>query len=875
MPASVILIEASPRVVASGAVSTMRMAGGGASAPYYYSGQHWRAGVVQLPTFTTELGFDGGEIGTGGVPQAAEIQWAPSSKADLAAMAALYWPDAAVTIRIGPEGALPPVRLTGKVLDAQVADGVLKLQMADPAAALKKPLLTARYAGTGGLEGPVEWTGKIRRRVWGRVWNLAGEPIDKANNIYAFADPLQKLQAFDALRDKGAAASSITVLAWAGSAAATFAALQAAAAPGGGGVVCPSIACVKWWTKPAGDLTADLRGEIGASYVETAPEIAERLVGVIGGVAFAAGTVAAAKTLRPAAVGWVAKDENTGAAAQIEQLLGDNSLLWVLDAAGAIVLRPWAWGASTASAVSRKVTRKRALKPVATRKIGYQRNETQMARGDLAAIVLREDGANMLEAPLTMSTGSAATAGAFYEDTGASSSARDRYRIRLDDNNAAWFIQDNLIPVSAGETLWMRAYFYAGVGASGTSQFKMQAFNTNGGYVSDIATGPDNPASAGPLWLLREGLATIPAGVAYVKPYFERYGGVSGGSFYLAEPVISRHQLGATQNVDGANMIPDPLNFNGGSLANGAIFQTLNAAGRPAERKCAELAFANNALCRWGPLMACRPGEKLFYQHVVSSNSSTGTETCNASFSYFDASGAPLGAVNLSGSSYNTSRTLASAYGVWAIVSCAVTVPAGAAYIQFYVERPVFTGFSFYVGEPVVTRAQSGADVTASNVSAGITGQGVLATANNVDPSTAVFLSTGSVPPILASGSFTYTSTASSVTLSWAAFTLYRTDGTTIAVSAGSQAITGLSASNTYCVYPYVVDSGGTTGTVSLAAGAIGSPAVLSAAAGSAASQAIAYLRANIPVRGLQVSTPASGSGGGGGGAFANGFGFK
>jgi hypothetical protein len=391
MAAPLILIEASPRLVSTGATATVRLAGGGAFSPYYYGGQHWRAGVVQLPTFITSLSFDGGDFGAGGIPQAAEIQWAPTTKADLAAMAAYYWPDAAITVRIGVEGALPPVRLTGKVLDAPIDGGVLKLQLSDPAASIRKPLLTARYGGTGGLDGPADWEGKIKRRVWGRIWNLAGEPIDKANNIYAFADPLQRLQAFDAVRDKGAPASSLTTLAWQGTSAATLAALQAATAPTGGGVVCPSIACVKWWTKPAGDLTADLRGEIGASYVETAPEIAERIVGVLGGVSFTSGTVAAAKALRGAAVGWIARDENTTAAAQIEQLLGDNSLLWLLDQSGAIAIKPYAWGSPIATATSLKVGRKNVLKPLATRKIGYQRNETQMARGDIAAILFAED----------------------------------------------------------------------------------------------------------------------------------------------------------------------------------------------------------------------------------------------------------------------------------------------------------------------------------------------------------------------------------------------------------------------------------------------------------------------------------------------------
>lgn len=394
MAAKVILIEASPRRAADGINETVRLAGGGGQFPYFYGGQHYRAGVVQLPTIVTAITFDGGDFGAGGVPQAAELQWAASRKADLAAIANYFWIDAPITVRIGDEnsaGTLPAVTITGKVLSATVDGGVVKLQLSDPAADLKKPLLTARFGGTGGVDGPAEWDGRIKTRVWGRVWNLEGELIDRANNVYCWADPARPIQSFDALRDKGAPAAAINVLAWQGSVAATFAALQAAVAPQGGGVACPSIACVKWWTQPAGALTADLKGEIGAGYVETTAQIVQRLVQAGPNTPFAAGTIAAAQAARAMPVGWVAKDDNTGVASMIEELLGNASMLWLLNASGEIVIREWSWGASVATAVSQSVKRTSVIAPVGTRKLGYKRNETQMARGDLAAIVLWGD----------------------------------------------------------------------------------------------------------------------------------------------------------------------------------------------------------------------------------------------------------------------------------------------------------------------------------------------------------------------------------------------------------------------------------------------------------------------------------------------------
>lgn len=411
MAAMLILVEAQPRQASDGATRTVRLAGGGAAYPYYYAGEHWMAGITGLPTIITSLTFDGTDLGTGGVPQAAEIVWGTSSRADLADLAGLVWADALITVRIGPEGSLPPVALSGKVLTATVEDGgKLKIAMADPAADLKKPLLTDRYGGTGGLDGPADWAGTIKKRIWGRVWNVQGEPLDPVYNIYAFADPLRHLQAITAVRDKGAAATDLNLLPWQGSAAATLTALQAAAVPAGGGIACPSLACVRWWTQPAGDLTADIEGETEGGYVETAAGIASRLVSAVAGPSFAAGAIASANADRPAPVGWIAADESTTVAAMLDQLLGSVSILWALNASGQIELRRWAWGAPVASVQSHSVTRTTSYRPVGTRRLGYRRNEHKMARGSLAAIVLVSDVAFEDGSGLTETLGDLATA---------------------------------------------------------------------------------------------------------------------------------------------------------------------------------------------------------------------------------------------------------------------------------------------------------------------------------------------------------------------------------------------------------------------------------------------------------------------------------
>ena len=130
----------------------------------------------------------------------------------------------------------------------------------------------------------------------------------------------------------------------------------------------------------------------------------------------------------------------------------------------------------------------------------------------------------------------------------------------------------------------------------------------------------------------------------------------------------------------------------------------------------------------------------------------------------------------------------------------------------------------------------------------------------------------GSIPPTIPNVAFTYTSTTTSITVSWAAMTIYRANGTTISISAGSQAITGLTANTNYQIYPYAVDNGTSSASMAFATGltgSSGSPAVCYPTAGSAEAAAVMYQRGNIPLYTLSATTPASGSGGGGGGGRA------
>lgn len=384
----VVWIEAQPRDPATGAVQTVRLAGGGGAAPYLRDGNHYRAGVARLPRFRAALEF--GEDGwTGGtVPQTSRVAFRPADRALLEQLAALFWLDAPIAIDVGPEAGPWPRVLTATVVGVGVGEIGLDLEIADLSARLDKPVVTERFAGSGGLEGGAEAEGRPKRRSWGFVFNLEGRILDKANNLYEFGDPSRSWQEWLALRDMGRG-GAFTLLGWQGTAAATLAALAASAPVQGGGVVAPSIACAKWWTQPAGPLTADVRGEIGAGYVETAPQIAARLSAAVAGPALAN---------EPEAVAWrgdiaglhVGEIGETAAAA-LDRLLLGQSLLWVLEPTGDIRLRQWSFAAPAETLRSAGITRRRLLAPTRARRVGFQRSHRLHSDGEISAAVQAAD----------------------------------------------------------------------------------------------------------------------------------------------------------------------------------------------------------------------------------------------------------------------------------------------------------------------------------------------------------------------------------------------------------------------------------------------------------------------------------------------------
>ena len=387
--AEVFWLRALPRDPATAQPVEVLLAGGGQDAPYRHplDNRQYRAGIVARPLFSATLGFSS-EGWTGRTaPQTSAVGFAPADEALKDTLAGLVWDSAPITIETGEEGALPAPLLAGTVKDAEFTRDGLTLTVVDLSDGLERAVVSERFAGTGGIEGPVEAKDRAKRRSFGYVFNVEGRLLDVANSIYEFSDPGFAFTSWLAIRDKGRS-GPFTVLAWQGSVGATFAALQASAPVRGGAVVAPSIACAKWWTVPSGPLTADVIGSAGTGGSMQAAAIADALAASGSGLAVAG--LAAANALRPSITGLhIGTDRETFAQA-IDRLLLGVSLLWLPQADGTIAILPWAFDAAAPVLKADFRGRARTYPPHSERRIGFQQNQRQHSDSEIAGILLDE-----------------------------------------------------------------------------------------------------------------------------------------------------------------------------------------------------------------------------------------------------------------------------------------------------------------------------------------------------------------------------------------------------------------------------------------------------------------------------------------------------
>ena len=390
--ARTILVEASPWNATTGAAVSVALAGGGVKAYRHRSRNDWLAGVVSEPRFTSKIDFDQNGFSGGARPQFGNLEFAAAKQSTVNTLAAYLWIGATIEVFTGDDALASPVWTTlikGTVASATIAGNIISLGIRDASGDLDDPLISGRFTGLGGIEGDAAAAERIKRRTWGRASNIEAKMLLAANNIYEIGDPAFPLNSIDDVKDKGRSASSLVTVAWAGSIAATLTALMASNAPQGGGSIAPSIACVKWWTQAAGPLTADIKGENGASYVETVASMAERIALV--GSALTISNVAAINVLRPDAAGIHIDNAGETAAQALDRLLKGVSIVWNITAAGVIDLSEIKLTGSVETVTVVEASREISFKPVRTRRVGYKRNHRIHGDGEISAANLNKN----------------------------------------------------------------------------------------------------------------------------------------------------------------------------------------------------------------------------------------------------------------------------------------------------------------------------------------------------------------------------------------------------------------------------------------------------------------------------------------------------
>lgn len=392
-PEQITLLTATPRNLVTGAPVTVRLAGGGAAGWRQFGSTDWKGGLGAAPAIVERLGFDGEGFSAGASTLALALGYS-TDKARADVLTGYYWKGAPFTLHTGPDGGADGdmlLRLSGRVTGVPSVGVELRFELADISVDYAKPVITGTFAGTGGIEGDAEIKGKPKSRAWGRLFNVSVDSLMKAHNIHVISDPAHPLLAIDQAYDRGNAASALTLVEWAGSIAATLAALIASVPPAGGAAIAPSIACLKWWHANPGKLTVDIRGTIGAGYTDKPVDIAVELLKAVAAVNVDIASANAHRDARNYEFGWLVSDTSATAAAEVQALMSGISSWWALRSDGVIEFGVYAWGAPVADFISAETEIIRRHAPVAKVSLGYRRNQTVMARGDIAEAVFAAD----------------------------------------------------------------------------------------------------------------------------------------------------------------------------------------------------------------------------------------------------------------------------------------------------------------------------------------------------------------------------------------------------------------------------------------------------------------------------------------------------
>ncbi len=260
----IILAEITPYDPAQSAQVTVRFSSGAVTP--IYNGLHWPARLADGFSLGMAIFEDGFET-PGSTRTAGSLQiLIGDGGAD--ALTTYNWDQRQVKIWTG-EGsdfANFTLRFNGFVSAVSYNENSLDLTLGDKSNIFDKPVDFPTYLGTGGPEGPAEMTGVVKPFCFGPVFNMEPTLVDATNLIYQVHN--RAVQAIDNVFDQAVQLTSdgdaTDLSAW-------------TAIPGKYKTDL-SKGLFKLGAKPAGLITADVRGDAQGGYVATAGDILQRLL---------------------------------------------------------------------------------------------------------------------------------------------------------------------------------------------------------------------------------------------------------------------------------------------------------------------------------------------------------------------------------------------------------------------------------------------------------------------------------------------------------------------------------------------------------------------------------------------------------------------
>jgi hypothetical protein len=383
------LIEIQPRRP-DGTVETLRLVDRSPRAAAYLGAQ-WLPLVTELPGFEMAIGFDGQRFGAQPSPQIGALAFALAP--EIRAAAGWVWRDAPVTIRQADwpingsnpaDGAFATV-WTGNAASFSSDSGAARVELIDKGQLLRVPVAPLRFGSTGialldaAAASRDRQAGQVVPVAFGRVLNLPGLLVDRANNIWLFA--ARAAASVQAFYDGGVAFTL-------GSARASLAALQGTS---------PAAGTVDWCLNAGGLLLA--RPADRPVYPFTcdatfgSPALGDVAFDIVGSrVPFAALPVPL-NSLGLGDCGLYIDDETTVAEA-LDRLLAGLGIYWKVRTDGTIDARRLQWDTPVASFAAHQrhaPSRLQTILPTARRQLGYATNNRVHGEGEIARILLATD----------------------------------------------------------------------------------------------------------------------------------------------------------------------------------------------------------------------------------------------------------------------------------------------------------------------------------------------------------------------------------------------------------------------------------------------------------------------------------------------------